>query len=136
MPIPSVNCAFVLDDYRFRVRGSPHTIIHFLFFSLLSDLKFFLLRFGIRSTSTYSVQFSLLQSNSVYFVQFSPIRSIFSILVNFKEKMGICLFRQNFLAKYPIFETRGVNVRPNLRTRHEHDTGFFGLGLDLNGFGS
>ena len=23
MPIPSVNCAFVLDDYRFRVRGSP-----------------------------------------------------------------------------------------------------------------
>ena len=33
-------------------------------------------------------------------------------------------------------KTRGVNVRPNPRTRHEPDTGFFGLGLDLNGFGS
>ena len=32
--------------------------------------------------------------------------------------------------------TRGVNVRPNLRTRHELDTGFFSLGLGLNGFGS
>ena len=31
---------------------------------------------------------------------------------------------------------RGVNVRPNPRTRHEPDTGFFGLGLGLNGFGS
>ena len=31
---------------------------------------------------------------------------------------------------------RGVNVRPNPRTRHELDTGFFGLGLGLNGFGS
>ena len=29
---------------------------------------------------------------------------------------------------------RGVNVRPNPRTRHEPDTGFFGLGLDLNEF--
>ena len=33
-------------------------------------------------------------------------------------------------------ESRGVNVRPNPRTRHELDTGFFGLGLGLNGFGS
>ena len=33
-------------------------------------------------------------------------------------------------------EIRGVNVRPNPRTRHEPDTGFLGLGLDLNGFGS
>ena len=32
--------------------------------------------------------------------------------------------------------TRGVNVRPNPRTRHEPNTGFFGLGLGLNGFGS
>ena len=31
---------------------------------------------------------------------------------------------------------RGVNIRPNLRTRHEPNTGFFGLGLGLNGFGS
>ena len=31
---------------------------------------------------------------------------------------------------------RGVNVRPNPRTRHEPDTGFFRLELDLNGFGS
>ena len=31
---------------------------------------------------------------------------------------------------------RGVNVRPNPRTRHELDTGFLGLGLGLNGFGS
>ena len=31
---------------------------------------------------------------------------------------------------------RGVNVRPNRRTQHEPDTGFFGLGLGLNGFGS
>ena len=31
---------------------------------------------------------------------------------------------------------RGVNVRPNLQTRHEPDMGFFGLGLGLNGFGS
>ena len=31
---------------------------------------------------------------------------------------------------------RGVNVRPNPRTRHEPDTDFFGLGLGLNGFGS
>jgi len=30
----------------------------------------------------------------------------------------------------------GVNVRPNPRIRHEPDTGFFGLGLGLNGFGS
>ena len=32
--------------------------------------------------------------------------------------------------------SRGVNVRPNPRTRHEPDTGFSGLGLGLNGFGS
>ena len=31
---------------------------------------------------------------------------------------------------------RGVNVWPNPQTRHEPDTGFFGFGLDLNGFGS
>ena len=31
---------------------------------------------------------------------------------------------------------RGVNVRPDLRTRYEPDTGYFGLGLGLNGFGS
>ena len=30
---------------------------------------------------------------------------------------------------------RGVNVRPNQQTRHEPNTGFFGLGLGLNGFG-
>ena len=35
-----------------------------------------------------------------------------------------------------VFEDRGVNVRPNPRTRHEPDTGFFGLELDLNGFES
>ena len=34
------------------------------------------------------------------------------------------------------FLSRGVNVRPNPRTRHEPNTGFFGLGLGLNGFGS
>ena len=32
--------------------------------------------------------------------------------------------------------SRGVNVRPNPRTRHEPDTGFSELGLGLNGFGS
>ena len=32
--------------------------------------------------------------------------------------------------------SRGVNVRPNPRTRQEFDTGFFGLRLGLNGFGS
>ena len=31
---------------------------------------------------------------------------------------------------------RGVNVRPNPRTRHEPNTVFSGLGLGLNGFGS
>ena len=31
---------------------------------------------------------------------------------------------------------RGVNVRPNLRIRHKPDTGFFGLELGFNGFGS
>ena len=31
---------------------------------------------------------------------------------------------------------RGVNVRPNPWTWHEPDTGFLGLGLGLNGFGS
>ena len=36
----------------------------------------------------------------------------------------------------PVTSSRGVNVRPNPRTRHEPDTGFFGLGLGLNGFGS
>ena len=101
MPIPSVNCAFVLDDYRFRVRGSPHTIIHFLFFSLLSDLKFFLLRFGIRSTSTYSVQFSLLQSNSVYFVQFSPIRSIFPFWSISRRKWAFAFFAKTFQQNTP-----------------------------------
>ena len=35
-----------------------------------------------------------------------------------------------------VIVVRGVNVRPNPRTRHEPDTGFFGLGLGLNGFGS
>ena len=35
----------------------------------------------------------------------------------------------------PIID-RGVNVRPNPRPQHEPDTGFFGLGLDLNGFES
>ena len=34
-----------------------------------------------------------------------------------------------------LVKSRGVNVRPNPRTRHEPDTGFFGLGLGLNGFG-
>ena len=33
-------------------------------------------------------------------------------------------------------KVRGVNVRPNPRTRNEPDTGFFGLGLGFNGFGS
>ena len=33
-------------------------------------------------------------------------------------------------------EARGVNVRPNPRTRHKPDTGFFGLELGFNGFGS
>ena len=31
---------------------------------------------------------------------------------------------------------RGVNVRPNPRTRYEPDMSFCGLGLCLNGFGS
>ena len=31
---------------------------------------------------------------------------------------------------------RGVNARPNPRTQHEPDTGFCGLGLGLNEFGS
>ena len=31
---------------------------------------------------------------------------------------------------------RGVNIRPNPRTWHEPNTGFFGLGLGRNGFGS
>ncbi|KAL0002218.1 hypothetical protein SO802_015999 [Lithocarpus litseifolius] len=31
---------------------------------------------------------------------------------------------------------RGVNDQPNPRTRHEPNTGFFGLGLGLDGFGS
>ena len=31
---------------------------------------------------------------------------------------------------------RGVNIRPNPQTQHELDTGFCGLGLGLNGFGS
>ena len=35
-----------------------------------------------------------------------------------------------------IYGGRGVNVWPNLRTRHEPDMGFFRLGLGLNGFGS
>ena len=38
--------------------------------------------------------------------------------------------------KWLATECRGVNVRPNPRTRHEPNTGFFGLGLGLNGFGS
>ena len=33
-------------------------------------------------------------------------------------------------------DIRGVNVRLNSRTRHEPDTDFFELGLDLNGLGS
>ena len=41
-----------------------------------------------------------------------------------------------FLGLVILFYSRGVNVRPNPRTRHEPDTDFFGLGLGLNGFGS
>ena len=41
-----------------------------------------------------------------------------------------------YLTDSGVPENRGVNVRPNPRTRHEPDTGFFGLGLGLNGFGS
>ena len=43
------------------------------------------------------------------------------------------LFKKIFFYEIKI---RGVNVRPNPRTRHEPDTGFSGLGLGLNGFGS
>ena len=42
----------------------------------------------------------------------------------------------NMKMKIDAVAGRGVNVRPNPRTRHEPDTGFFGLGLGLNGFGS
>ena len=45
-------------------------------------------------------------------------------------------FHQDWFVGHEDKVTRGVNVRPNPRTRHEPDTGFFGLGLGLNGFGS
>ena len=52
----------------------------------------------------------------------------------------ICLFifekKNIYLIQVHLIEHRGVNVRPNPQTRHEPDTGFFGLGLGLNGFGS
>ena len=41
-----------------------------------------------------------------------------------------------FTMEYKEHSARGVNVRPNPRTRHEPNTGFFGLGSGLNGFGS
>ena len=40
------------------------------------------------------------------------------------------------VGKSDMMVVRGVNARPNPRTRHEPDTGFFGLGLGLNEFGS
>ena len=50
---------------------------------------------------------------------------------------GIFISLGMIISKVTAFDlSRGVNVRPNPRTRHEPDTGFSGLGLGLNGFGS
>ena len=46
-----------------------------------------------------------------------------------QSTMMILLVRSSLLS-------RGVNVRPSLQTQHELDTGFFGLGLGFNEFGS
>ena len=139
MPIPSVNCAFVLDDYRFRVRGSPHTIIHFLFFSLLSDLKFFLLRFGIRSTSTYSVQFSLLQSNSVYFwfilsslVQLGPFFPFWSIS---RRKWAFAFFAKTFQQNTPYLKLGVSMFDPTCEPDTNTTRVFSGQGWALMGLG-
>ena len=54
------------------------------------------------------------------------------------ESESVCSFPEEELACFAgisLVYPRGVNVRPNPRTRHEPDTGFFGLRLDLNGFG-
>ena len=75
MPIPSVNCAFVLDDYRFRVRGSPshnHSLLFFFTFVWLKK-KFVTFRHSIHFGPLWPIQFS-----SVYF---SPIWYIWSTLV-------------------------------------------------------
>ena len=47
----------------------------------------------------------------------------------------------NLLSRWTLYQqtavmVRGVNVRPKPRTQQEPDTGFCGLGLCLNGFGS
>ena len=60
------------------------------------------------------------------------------ILIMFREMLCRHYFHNIFIinSKWWVVMGMGVNVWPNLRTRHEPDTGFFGLGLDLNGFGS
>ena len=100
MPIPSVNYTFVLDDYRFRVRGSPshdHSLPFFFnFFLTQKKKKKKLLRFGIWSTLTYSifirstsVQFGLfgpLRSNQVHLFQFGPFQCTYLRVKNEKKK--------------------------------------------------
>ena len=73
------------------------------------------------SNGPYSSQ-KVLPSNDFYF----PLSSLEMIL-----DIGITQLEWIRVGGY-----RGVNVRPNPRTRHEPNTGFSGLGLGLNGFGS
>ena len=71
------------------------------------------------------------------------IRSIILFFIHNLRPQKLKILLKIFLKKIKygfqlakLVKSRGVNVRPNPRTRHEPDTGFFGLGLGLNGFGS
>ena len=90
---------------------------------LLFYCFFFVYNFEIILRPKYIMDF---HSHCYYHYYYSITKEaiiVLTILLGQKGKLGRIL-------------TRGVNVRPNPRTRHEPDTGFFGLGLGLNGFGS
>ena len=53
-----------------------------------------------------------------------------------REKINVGKGEESEMWERERKNSRGVNVRPNPRTRHEPDTGFSGLVLGLNGFGS
>ena len=84
--------------------------------------------------STLQHEWEILTSNGLLIEDVRHCFSSFNQLCYSYTKREGNLVAYN-LAKYAI-GIRGVNVRPNPRTRHEPDTGFFGLGLGLNGFGS
>ena len=71
-----------------------------------------------------------------YFSRVKAIKLGLLYMKNVWDKSCWLIYFKSLVMWHDFYLVRGVSVRPNPRTRHEPDTGFFGLGVGLNGFGS